>query len=182
MLESSKGGYQSNANFENNWRRKQELKLRPVADKIYQEVFEATNIKRCEPEDDHTLDKEFAIDVTLTLQNMMVLTGQEKFLSHNYASFHSVTVEYMNNPQDKGDWFKLACQFYMTGYANETNTAFEPWVILNWPQVVICTNAGLITWIDNANKDGHARASFRYTNMFTIPSSCIVASSWTNYS
>jgi len=119
---------------------------------------------------------EFAIDVTLTLPNGMKLNGQEKFLSFQYASFGTLTVEYMQNPviDEKGDWFKLAPQFYFCGYFNEDNTDFIKYVIVNWPKLVLHTNAGNAKWHDNKNKDGYARASFRYIYFEDIPTDCII--------
>lgn len=169
-------------NFDSNWRRKQELKMRPYADKIYRQVFgKDIEINRFERDDSHTLDIVFAIDVQIRLSSGQILLGQEKFLSHKYAGFKSLTVEYEQNPQtnEPGDWFKIATQFYFTGYMTEKEDGFEPWVIANWTTMVIDTNKGAITWTHNRNQDGYARASFVYTNMTQLPSECIISCSWT---
>lgn len=172
----------SDYNFERNPRRLQELKMRPIADKIYRLTLgDEIEIKRVEREDAYLLDKEFGIDVTITMYSGMVLTGQEKFLSHNYAKYRSVTIEYMQNPitGERGDWFKLAPMFYFVGYMTESGGGFYPWVLVNWPAIVLATGKGKVIWLENANKDGHARASFRYTIMDKIPSDCIIASNLT---
>jgi hypothetical protein len=106
----------------------------------------------------------------------MLLNGQEKYLSFKYSSFGTLTVEYMQNPQtkEKGDWFKLAPQFYFCGYFNESETDFIKYVLVDWPKLVLNSNDGLIVWYDNKNQDGNARASFRYTYFKNIPDDCII--------
>lgn len=183
MQELSRGGLVSNDRFERDPRRKQELRMRGIADRIYRQVFgDDIQIKRTEKNEDATLDREFAIDITLILPTGQILLGQEKFLSHQYANFRSLTVEYYQNPitKEPGDWFKLAPQFYFTGYCNQNDTGFEPWVIADWARIVLLTHGNRINWRDNKNKDGSARASFRYTIMDKLPSECIIASSWTS--
>lgn len=167
-------------NFENNSRRKQELAGRPIADKIYHSLFGKIKIERTEKEDDFTLDKNFAIDVKITLLSGQILLGQEKFLSGEYAKYNSVTVEYYQNPRtrEKGDWFKLATQFYFVGYLNEDMTSFKPWVLLDWIQIVLITYKGLMDWIEKDNTKSEAMASFKYINMNKIPDNCIIACSW----
>jgi hypothetical protein len=166
----------NDSGFESNWRRQQELRLRPIADRLYKSVFGDVSIMRKEREDNYLLDKYFAIDFNIALNNGMILNGQEKFLSASCARFHSVTVEYLQDHRtgERGDWFKIASQIYFVGYVDKEETRFEPWVLLNWPQMVISSNLGFINWIDNKNKDGHARASFKYCDMFEIPKNCII--------
>jgi len=169
------------SNFNNNWRRQQELRMRPYADMIYREVFgNETGIVRFDREEEKTLDITFAIDVQVTLENGQILLGQEKYLSEKYAGHKSITVEYEQNPltHEHGDWFKLATQFYFTGYCNKDMTGFSPWVIANWTSMVLETLANNIHWVHNNNKADGARASFVYTDMTKLPQSCIIACSW----
>ena len=168
--------------FNKDWRRKQEIKMRPIADAIYKNVFgNDVIVERYEQPDNKVLDIVFAIDVKLTFVNGQILTGQEKFLSHNYAKFRSITVEHYQNPlvEELGDWFKLASQIYFVGYCDATMGGFEPWVIADWTKVVTNTNDGNITWSNNTNSKDGARASFVYTKMDDLPNDCIIASSWT---
>ena len=168
------------ANFEDNPRRKQEITKRPLADKIYHQVWgNDIKITRFEKDDNHTLDQEYAVDIEIRFPNGMILTGQEKFLSYKFVDNKSVTVEYMNDPQtgESGDWYKLQSSFYFCGYLTEEETNFEPWVIVDWARVVLASNTNKIGWIDNRNKDGHARASFRFTYMDMLPEDCILACS-----
>jgi hypothetical protein len=170
MLQSSKIVLTSN--FEKDPRRKQEIRCRPYADTIYQDTFgHDIDIIR---DANIVLDKEFAIDVQIKLPCGLVLLGQEKFLSKEYAKYASVTVEYHQNQftKEPGDWFKIGVQFYFVGYENDTT--FYPYILLNWTQVVLATENGLIKWLYNANKNGHAKADFVYAPMSKFPYSCII--------
>ncbi len=170
------------SDFSKDWRRQQELKMRPVADKIYKNILGNIKITRFDKDDDFILDRDYAIDIQLTLETGMLLLGQEKFLSYNYANFNSVTIEYKQNrfTGENGDWYKLCCQIYFVGYCNQDYTGFAPWVLLNWSAVVLATNNEELQWRDNFNKDGRARASFRYCNIKNIPQNCIIAKSEIN--
>lgn len=154
---------------------------RPIADAIYKQLLGTDlDIRRYEHDNGFILDQVFAIDVRLKLMpSGLILLGQEKFLSYEYSKFESLTVEYHQNQftEEPGDWFRLAAQFYFCGYLTENNKGFDPWVMANWPMIIWATHSGIIAWHDNVNKDGRARASFRYTKMRDIPSSCIIASS-----
>ncbi len=171
------------SDFEQNWRRIQEKRCRPFADKIYQQIFgDQIKITRSDdpnitPEEMMRLEKTLAIDIQIRRASGLIMTGQEKFLSAHQAKYRTITVEYMQNPNTKeeGDWYKLAAQFYFCGYENQDIKSFSPWIILDWAQVVIETEAGHIRWMERANKDGHARASFKYTFIDKIPVSCIIA-------
>lgn len=167
-------------NFERDPRRRQEIAGRPIADKVYRDVFgSATEIVRMEREDQKVLDIRFAIDVKLVLPSGQILLGQEKFLSHKYAKYSSVTVEYEQNQwtHEQGDWFKLCSQFYFVGYMNEQRDTFTPWIILNWPNVVLATLQKRVPWRQNKNNNGRARASFKYCGMKNFPKDCIIAMS-----
>jgi len=164
--------------FERDPRRQQEIRLRPRADEVYKLVWgNDIEIKRFNR--DIILDKIFAIDVQVTLRTGQILLGQEKFLSAKYSKFNSLTVEYMQNANEKGDWFKLAAQFYFTGY--EAEVGFIPWVIANWPAIVLATYSGQLKWRYNDNKDGHAQADFKYVDIDTLPDNCIIAKSNVEY-
>ena len=172
-----------NKNFENNRRRKQELKGRPIADEIYKKVFgQEILIERFEREENYQLDLIFAMDVKIVMPIGLILVGQEKFLSYENKKYQSITVEYMQNPVigERGDWFKLAVQFYFTAYFNEPETCFDLWVLTNWMNVVLCTMDNKIMWKSGANTRTNARANFKYCNMYQLPAHCIIASSWSN--
>ena len=166
------------SDFMKNPRKQSELRRRPAIDAIYNRVFPGCTIKRFDHGNDLILDVRFAIDVELKMPNGMILLGQEKALGNEFARFRSVTVEYYQDPtiKEEGDWFKLAAQFLFCGYANITDTEFNPWVILDWAQVVESTRLNNIHWMINKNKDGRARANFKYTVMDKLPVSCILHS------
>lgn len=162
--------------FSQNIRKQQEIRLRPAADKVYCSVFgDSIKIARFDSGDNFVLDKTFAVDVVITLPYGLTLNGQEKFLSTQNASYQSVTVEYYQNQftHELGDWFKLGVQLYFVGY--EFRDTFKPYVLLNWPSVVMATITNKITWTHNNNKDGHARASFTFCKIAQIPRDCIIA-------
>lgn len=171
-------GWQS---FDRDPRRQQELRMRPAADNIYRAVFDVTDIQRFDDhEDRHILDRLHAIDVMLMLQNGMILTGQEKFLSPDKAKFQSLTVEYEQDQKtgEQGDWFHLASQLYFCGYADPQFTHFQSFVIVYWPMLVFETSRGAIIWQQNRNKNNFAKASFKYINFAQIPKSCLIAGKW----
>jgi len=148
----------------------------PIADRIYHSIFgpEAT-IERTHG---NQLDREFSIDVIIRSPDLMPVTIQEKFLSFEYATFRSLTVEYMQDHKnnEKGNWFHLACQLYLVGYLTEDESDFLPWVLVDVVKLNIATVKKEVLWKTNINKDGRAKASFRYTVMDSLPGYCIIAS------
>lgn len=152
----------------------QELIGRPIADEIYKDIFGFDiGIVR----DEHPyLDQELGVDVVIRLDNGLRLLGQEKFLSHEYSTFRSITVEHYQDwrTEEEGDWFRLACQFYLTGYLTEDENAFSPWMLADWTSMIIATDNCEIKWHDNKNKNGLARASFKYAIMDDLPDYCII--------
>jgi hypothetical protein len=166
----------STEQFNKDPRRMQEFKGRPYADKIYNELWQGIKIKRFELEDNYLLDKEFAIDIQIIFNNGLILTGQEKFLSYEYLKYNSLTVEHLQNwnTGELGDWYKMAVQFCFISYFNKDNIGFYKWAILNWPSIVINTYYKNIIWIDNRNKNGRAKASFKWYNIDKLPEECII--------
>lgn len=165
--------------FEQNSRRKHELKMRPAIDSIYARVWPGCTIERFERSEDVILDIKFAIDVKITLPNGMILTGQEKALTYPNRRYRTVTVEYWNDPETKqnpGDWFHLASQFYFCGYSTQAGDGFDPWVILDWAQIVEATRRGRIIWKTQGNNHSNARANFKNTPMEDLPRRAIMYS------
>jgi hypothetical protein len=146
-----------------------------MADRIYRDLFGFDAI--IERTDAGILDVQFAIDAVIRPAHAPPVTLQEKFLSPEYAHFRSVTVEYMQNPLtgEQGDWFKLACQLYFVGYLTPDETAFAPWTLVDMARLSAATAQGRLRWHENRNKDGSARASFRYVIMDELPGDCILA-------
>lgn len=175
--------------FDRNWRRAFEKRMRPVADRLYWRIIPGLQtINRCYrvrlPLPLHVelgvLDRELGIDVIFTLSTGMRLTCQEKFGSPEFAYLRDVTVEYYNEPLKgvPGDWFHLISQLYFFGFATKDEKAFDPWVLLDWPQVVLETQTGTISWERMVNTKDGAKADFMRCWMDEIPEGCILAASW----
>jgi len=91
------------------------------------------------------LDQEFAIDVTVTLKNGANITGQEKALSNVYYKHRTFTMEFyqdrnMNKP---GEFFKIASQFYLSGYSDTSGTQFIEWKMFNLGSFMMWLNTDL---------------------------------------
>lgn len=113
----------------------QHKKMFSAKNRVLCEVFDIPkrNIIRYEnPNSPHILDQEFAIDLKVKLKNGMNLSGQEKALSYKFYSFRTFTIEFWQNryTEEPGEWFKIACQFYLHGYSDETGKEFAGWYIL----------------------------------------------------
>lgn len=126
-----------------------EEKMQHKIDSIYRYVFDKKLVsikrsKRGNDSDEKTLfmDKELAIDTHLTFENGSVLTAQEKTLRNCNKKFQQFTFEYYNDQSknELGEWFKLAAQIYFFGYANETETNYSQFWILDVPKLRIGIN------------------------------------------
>jgi len=169
--------------FEKSARRQQDYKYRPAANHLYQKAWgENIQITRLGdpgwPKEWDILDKALGIDAFVKFENGMIGTIQEKFLSAKYSKYRSLTVAYQNsNTGNELSWFKLATQFYFIGYGkNDGSAEFSLWALINWPALLLATNAGHIIWYQNQSRTGYT-ASFRYCILDKLPSECIIASS-----
>lgn len=119
---------------------KQSKSMNPHCNDIYYKVFNATSIKRTQ---DTPLDMEFAIDVIVGLGNGSQLTGQEKALSYNNAKYNTFTMEFYQNrtTKEKGEFFKIASQFYLSGYINHSLNGFASWKIIDMPRLMLWINS-----------------------------------------
>lgn len=166
-------------NFEDDPRRKHELAMRSSIDSIYRQCWPGCQIKRFDHSDDAILDIKYGIDVEVKMSNGMVLLGQEKALQYRYRTHRTVTVEYWNDPITKtkpGDWFHLASQFYFCGYATADGKMLDPWVLLDWMQVVEATRRGEINWGLRDNSKTNALANFKFVKMKDLPPQTILFS------
>lgn len=163
--------------FLNDWRKQQELKGRTYADYLYINKLNAESIRRFDDinTEEHLLDRIYGIDVELTLNTGMVLTIQEKFLSHSYSKYNSLTIEYMQNHMinERGDWFRIDADLYLIAYLNEKESQFEKWAFIDIPMLKIATSKNKVTWTDNINKHDNARASFKWTDVKDMHERCI---------
>lgn len=117
-----------------------EEKMTSHIDQIYKNIFGSNlvNIERIDRnkyyKDDRAavMDSDLSIDTHLTFSNGMVLTVQEKTLRFINSRYNQFTFEYYNNPKtkDPGEWFKMAAQLYFFGYANQDETGYlRYWVV-----------------------------------------------------
>ncbi len=118
--------------------------MRPACDRVLCSVFGVTPdaIERFPVgERLFILDQEFAIDLRVTLPNGTNVTGQEKALSYHFHKFATFTVEFWQNrhTREPGEFFKIASQFYLHGYSDETGVEFIDWKIIDVLR--------LITWL-----------------------------------
>ena len=123
------------------------------------------------------MDRDLSIDVMISNPFAPPLHIQEKTLGYVHGKrFDTLTVEYMQNPEDGlvGDWSKIATQLYACAYLTEKERGFTHGVIVNWSSLVMATIQGSIPWRSNQNNDGRARASFKYVNISDIPDDIIV--------
>lgn len=128
---------------------KQSIKMRSACDRVLQEVFSVDKkqiIRYLNDKEPHILDQEFAIDLKVILDNGINLSGQEKTLSHKFhKEYRTFTIEFYQNRYTKepGEWFKIASQFYLHGYGDETNEEFIEWHIFKL--------FDLMDWLKNAS-------------------------------
>lgn len=162
---------------------KQSKRMRPACNRVLQEVFGVNNeqIRRynTEEHDDKILDREFAIDLRVTLPSGAVLSGQEKTLSNKFYEHKTFTIEYYQNEkkEEPGEWFHIASQFYLHGYGNKNNKEFAEWYIIDM--------LNFVYWLrKKENKEelpklckpaGGSRAAFLPIKYKWIPESCIFA-------
>lgn len=124
----------------------------------------------------HVLDSAYGIDCSVVLpESQAVLYIQEKFRSYRFLCtdrlkveppWPDFTQEYMNGsatPHERpGEWFSLAAQLYFFGWANQEQTAFLRWVMLD-----VCRYKATVERLGGLDAVGtlyknaqHGRASF----------------------
>jgi len=122
-------------NFEQTPEYQQMLRMQPACNRIIGEAFDSplASIERFAGQPMFVLDKEFAIDVRVKLANGTVITGQEKSLSYKFHKFRTFTVEFWQNrfTREPGEFFKIASQFYLHGYSDDTGVDWEEYYIID---------------------------------------------------
>jgi len=147
-------------------------KMKPAALKIYQELFPGSKIQdlREDGVKVHVLDKEFGVDALLIMEGGQWLSIQEKYRSNYYYRFKDFTQEYMNGHgtpyESPGEWFKLGAQLYFYGWANEDNTEFIDWILMDIPRykILVEKSGGIEKMGYLMHNKQHGSASF-----YTIP-------------
>ena len=122
--------------FEDTPEYKQSMKMRPACNRVLCSCFGISEeaIERFPHGTDlFILDKEFAIDMRIRLNNGTWLTGQEKALTYRFYNYRTFTIEFYQNrfTKEKGEFFKIASQFYLHGYSDKTGIDFIEWKIID---------------------------------------------------
>ena len=144
---------------------------------IYFDVFNAVNVKRTQ---DTPLDMEFAIDVIVELGNGSHLTGQEKALSCSYSKYNTFTMEFYQNrnTKEKGEFFKIASQFYLSGYTNHSLNGFASWSIIDILKLNLWLNSIYnLEQLEVKSIPSSGLASFIAIPYPDIPEDCYIAKS-----
>ena len=169
-----------NMSIENTREYQQSIKMRPACDRILCETFNITSdkIKRFNRADElFILDREFHIDLILTLNNGTQITGQEKALAYEYSTFETFTIEFYQNrfTGEHGEFFKIASQFYLHGYSDESGIDFKEWVILDVLKFMNYARKYPLEYFKNHTRaPDRSRASFFYIRYDEIPDECII--------
>lgn len=160
------------------------LKMKPFAEQIYKALIPNSTIQdlREDGVKVHILDKEFGVDSLWCFPSGQWLSIQEKYRKHNALRYGDFTQEYKNGAgtiyESDGEWFKLGAHLYFYGWANESETGFEKWIILNIAKYKMLVNKlGGIDKIGKlCNNYKHGRASFYSIKLETINPAIIMKS------
>ncbi len=156
---------------------KQMIRMNPHCNEIYYNVFNAQKIKRTS---DTPLDMEFAIDVIVELPNGSILSGQEKALSYSYSKYNTFTMEFYQNrsTKEQGEFFKIASQFYLSGYINHSLNGFASWKIIDMPRLMLWINSVYnLEQLELKSIPSSGLASFIAIPYPDIPKDCYIATS-----
>ena len=126
----------------------------------------------------HILDKEFGVDCLLNLKSGTWLSVQEKYRDNFALKYNDFTQEYMNGDGRYGEWFKLGAQLYFYGWANQDNSGFEKWFLMD-----IVKYKMIIDKMGGIEKVGKLRKNDRCgsATFYTIPIRLIRDSFITDY-
>lgn len=153
------------------------VKMRPHAVAIYQRLW-----PKCEVSDlrekgvkVHILDKHFGIDTLACFKSGQWISIQEKYRKHIFLvneRYHvkpgipDFTQEFMNaagtQHEAPGEWFHLGAQLYFYAWANETETAFSKWVLMDIAKYkLLVEEAGGLGKVGKLNRNRiHGAATF----------------------
>ena len=159
----------------------QSLKMRPACNRVLCEVFNVDEdhiIRYSQDDGAHVLDQEFAIDLKVILPSGGQLSGQEKALSNQYYHYRTFTIEFWQNRYTKepGEWFKIASQFYLSGYSDTSGIEFAEWKIIKmFPFMVWLKQFAPDRLAEKVKPAGGSRAGFLPIPYKHIPHDCIYA-------
>lgn len=157
--------------------------MRPACDRVLSHVFgvQPEAIERFDG-DSHlnVLDREHAIDMRVKLQNGSYVLGQEKALDYECYKYRTFTIEFWQNrnsePKEPGEFFKIASQFYLHGYSDDSRKHFIEWKVIDLLQ--------FMNWLRDWKMDDlqsrlrpayQSRAAFFYLEYDQIPKEFFIA-------
>lgn len=160
----------------------QSINMQPACNEVLTNAFEIdlSSINRFSKEDElFILDQKFHIDVIVTLQNGSTMTGQEKALSNQFYKYRTFTMEFYQNrfTKEKGEFFKIASQFYLHGYSDESGCKFAEWYIFDVPKILDWLKSCKVSSLESKTKPSTSRASFIAIPYDKIPKEFIMYSS-----
>jgi len=175
----------SDGSFERTPEYQQSLRMRPACDRVLCDVFGVTpdRIERFNKSSElFVLDKEFAIDLRVKLLNGSQLTGQEKALTYKFYKYRTFTMEFWQNrhsrPPEPGEFFKIASQFYLHGYSDESGIEFIEWKVIDILKFINWLKRWDTSRLAAATKPaGPSRAAFLPIPYDRIPKEFIIAES-----
>ena len=158
----------------------QMLRMQPACDRVLCEVFGITQDKIFRTEENASiLDQKFAIDVVLELPNGTHITGQEKTLSFEFSKYDTFTLEFYQNrlTKEKGEFFKIASQFYLSGYSDQTGCEFLTWKVVDVVKLMLWLKDSKLEALESRTKSSTSRASFLPIPYKSLPGEIIIAQS-----
>ena len=166
--------------FEETPEYQQSLAMRPACDAVLCEVWgvDPSCIKRFNKASElFILDKEFAIDLQVRLPNGSQVTGQEKALSWKFYKYRTFTMEFWQNrhTKERGEFFKIASQFYLHGYSDASGVRFIEWMVLDILKLIDWLKRCGIDALDKKTRPaGGSRAAFLPIEYDKIPAEFIL--------
>ena len=154
-------------------------RMKGACNRVYQSVFgiDEDAIERfAHGEKLFILDQEFAVDVRIRLPNGSNVTGQEKTLSNKFYSFKTFTMEFYQNrfSQLPGEFFKIASQFYLSGYSDESGVDFIEWKMIDLFKLMYLLKDRSESDMARQTRPSTSKASFWYIHYDQIPDDCIL--------
>ena len=153
------------------------VKMRPYAINIYNSIWNNCTIDdlRENGVNVHILDKEFGIDTIANFNSGQWISIQEKYRKYRFYNtsylqlsppIPDFTQEYKNAEgteyENNGEWFKLGAQLYFYGWANQDESDFIAWFLMDIPRykMIIENNGGLQNIGKKMQNNFHGKASF----------------------
>ncbi len=156
----------------------QGLRMQPACDRVLCQVFGVTPDKILRTENkESVLDQKFAIDLILELPNGTHITGQEKALSFDKSKYDTFTLEFYQNrlTKEKGEFFKIASQFYLSGYSDRTGEEFLTWKIIDICKLILWLKDSSLEALESRTKPSTSNASFLPIPYKSLPDYVIIA-------